>query len=149
MYETILVGTDGSPTATVAVERAATVAQKFGADVVIVSAYQPLPERQLNAQRQGAPDDISWAINPRQEVDDVLSAAKQRATDAGAAHVETFAIEGSATDALLDLAEQSGATLIVVGSVGLTGAKRFLLGSVPSRIVHHASVDVLVVRTDQ
>lgn len=149
MYETILVGTDGSPTATAAVERAAAVAHKFGADLVIASAYQPVPERQLSAQRRGAPDDISWAINPRQEVDDLLAAAKQRASDAGASRVETHAVEGSATEALLDLAEESGATLIVVGSVGLTGAKRFLLGSVPSRVVHHASVDVLVVRTDK
>jgi nucleotide-binding universal stress UspA family protein len=147
VYETILVGTDGSATANLAVQRAAEVARRFDATLVIASAYEPVPDKEIETERRGAPDDISWAINPREKVDELLAEAKQRAADAGAPKVEARAVQGSATEGLLDVADQGGATLIVVGSVGLTGAKRFLLGSVPNRIVHHALVDVLVVRT--
>ena len=47
----------------------------------------------------------------------------------------------------LDVAEEQGAELIVVGNKGMTGAKRFLLGSVPNKVSHHAPCSVLIVRT--
>lgn len=147
MFETILVGTDGSPTASVAVDRASELASKFGAKLVIVSAYRPLPDKTIEEERRDAPDDIAWAINRQEHVEATLARAKLQAGALGAVDVVTKAVEGSPSDVLLDTAEQVGASLIVVGSVGLTGAKRFLIGSVPSRIVHHGTVDVLVVRT--
>ena len=61
--------------------------------------------------------------------------------------VETFARQGDAADAILDVAEEQRADLIVVGNKGMTGAKRFLLGSVPNKISHHAPCSVLIVRT--
>ena len=148
MYETILVGTDGSETATRAVEKAAQLAASFDGKLLIVTAYQPVPQSQVDAEKRGAPEDIAWAINPREKVDTILSEAKSLAGEQGARTVETHAVEGSATDAILDAADKFEALVIIVGSVGLTGAKRFLLGSVPSRVIHHATVDVLVVRTD-
>lgn len=147
VYTTILVGTDGSETADRAVEKAAELAVSSDGKLVIVSAYRPLPQSQVEAERRDAPDDVAWAVNPREHVDAILKAAKKRAVELGAKDVETHAAEGSATDALLDSADSFEASVIIVGSVGLTGAKRFLLGSVPSRVTHHATVDVLVVRT--
>ncbi|MDQ6837922.1 MAG: universal stress protein [Actinomycetota bacterium] len=148
-YETILVGTDGSETASLAVERAGELAGKFAARLVVVSAFHPLSEAEVEAERRGAPADIVWTINGKEAVDKILSDARRRAEAGGAADVVTMAIEGSASDVLLDTSEQVQASLIVVGSVGLTGAKRFLLGNVPGRVTHHAEVDVLVVRTDR
>ena len=61
--------------------------------------------------------------------------------------VEIFARRGDPADAILDVAEEQGADLIVVGNKGMTGAKRFLLGSVPNKISHHAPCSVLIIRT--
>ena len=62
-------------------------------------------------------------------------------------NVETYARQGDPADAILDVAEEQNADLIVVGNKGMTGAKRFLLGSVPNKISHHAPCSVLIVRT--
>ena len=77
----------------------------------------------------------------------MLDAARREAAGAGVAEVETFARQGDAADAILDVAEEQRADLIVVGNKGMTGAKRFLLGSVPNKISHHAPCSVLIVRT--
>ncbi len=61
--------------------------------------------------------------------------------------VETMSREGDPADAILDVAEETGAELIVVGNKGMTGAKRFLLGSVPNKVSHHAPCSVLIIRT--
>jgi len=62
-------------------------------------------------------------------------------------NVNTYAREGDPADAILDVAEESGADLIIVGNKGMTGAKRFLLGSVPDKISHHAPCSVMIIRT--
>ena len=76
-----------------------------------------------------------------------LSAARSEALDGGVADVETFARVGDAADAIVDVAEEQSCDLIVVGNKGMTGAKRFLLGSVPNKVSHHAPCSVLIVRT--
>jgi nucleotide-binding universal stress UspA family protein len=78
---------------------------------------------------------------------ELLEQAKAKAATAGVLEVETFARQGDAADAILDVAEEQGANLIVIGNKGMTGAKRFLLGSVPNRVSHHAPCSVLIVRT--
>ena len=55
--------------------------------------------------------------------------------------------EGEPADAILDVAEEINADLIVVGNKGMTGARRFLLGSVPNKVSHHAPSSVIIVRT--
>jgi nucleotide-binding universal stress UspA family protein len=148
MYRAIVVGTDGSRTAKLAVIRAAELARDAGGKLVLVSAYRPVVGDKLRAERAQAPDDVSWAINPDQEVEAILSAAAVEARAAGATDVVTRAVQGPPAEALLEVAEEVGAGLIVVGNMGMTGTKRFLIGSVPNRISHHAPCDVLIVRTD-
>jgi nucleotide-binding universal stress UspA family protein len=94
-----------------------------------------------------APQDVQWAVNPREDVLALLDSAAQTARDAGVEQVETVARVGDAADAILDVAEEQGSDLIVVGNKGMTGATRFLLGSVPNKISHHAPCSVLIVRT--
>jgi nucleotide-binding universal stress UspA family protein len=77
----------------------------------------------------------------------LLDEARDRATRAGVSAVQTEARQGDAADAILDVAEEQRADLIVVGNKGMTGAKRFLLGSVPNKVSHHAPCSVLIVRT--
>jgi nucleotide-binding universal stress UspA family protein len=85
-------------------------------------------------------------INPREDVDATLDRAAEAAVERGL-DVETFARQGDPADAILDVAEEQRADLIVVGNKGMTGAKRFLLGSVPNKVSHHAPCSVLIIRT--
>jgi nucleotide-binding universal stress UspA family protein len=86
-------------------------------------------------------------VNPREDVQGVLDAEAERVKEGGISNVETFAREGDPADAILDVAEEKGADLIVVGNKGMTGARRFLLGSVPNKVSHHAPCNVMIVRT--
>ncbi|MFZ0042869.1 MAG: universal stress protein, partial [Solirubrobacteraceae bacterium] len=118
----ILVGTDGSDTAAVAVARAIEIARGLGARLQIVSAYEPVPERRLRDERVRIPSDVQWAINPREDVLALLESALGAARAAGVVEVETFARVGDAADAILDVAEEQRVDLIVVGNKGMTGA---------------------------
>jgi nucleotide-binding universal stress UspA family protein len=147
MFGSIVVGTDGSATAATAVRHAIDLAQQFAARLQIVSAYEPVSEQRLRVGRLEVPRDLQWMINPHEDVLALLDAARQDAQTAGVAEVETFARQGDAADAILDVAEEQRSDLIVVGNKGMTGAKRFLLGSVPNKVSHHAPCSVLIVRT--
>lgn len=146
MFNSIVVGTDGSATATVAVREAVDVAKAVGATLELVSAYAPVRERRLREERRDAPADVQWAIHPRHEVEAALSDAADIARAEGV-EANTHARQGDPSDAILDVAEERGADLIIVGNKGMTGAKRFLLGSVPDKISHHAPCSVMIIRT--
>lgn len=146
MFGSIVVGTDGSDTANEAVRQAIELAKRTGDELLVVSAYEPVPEGRLRSERLDAPEDLQWAINPRQDVEATLREAAERIQASGVG-VQTFAREGDPADAILDVAEERNAGLIVVGNKGMTGAKRFLLGSVPNKVSHHAPCSVLIIRT--
>ena len=146
MFASIVVGTDGSESAQEAVRQSVELAARLGATLRIVSAYEPVPAGRLREEAQQVPPDLQWMINPREEVDSTLSDAADLVRSAGL-EVETFAREGDPADAILDVAEERGADLIIVGNKGMTGARRFLLGSVPNKVSHHAPCSVLIIRT--
>ena len=147
MIRSLVVGTDGSDTAKKAVQEAADLASSVGAAVNIVSAYAPVSSQRLREEQREAPDDVQWQVTPREDVDAMLSAAEEQVSGAGVKEVNTHAREGDPADAILDVAEEQGCDLIVVGNKGMSGAKRFLLGSVPNKVSHHAPCSVLIVRT--
>ena len=72
-------------------------------------------------------------VNPREDVDATLERGRG-GRRGGRREVETFARQGDPADAILDVAEEQGADLIIVGNKGMTGAKRFLLGCVPNKV---------------
>jgi nucleotide-binding universal stress UspA family protein len=146
MFQTIVVGTDGSETARKAVREAVALAKSVGASVGIVSAYEPVSKQRLREESRQAPVDTQWAINAREDVDATLKEAAEGVEDSGVDD-SIFAREGDPADAILDVAEEENADLIVVGNKGMTGAKRFLLGSVPNKVSHHAPCSVLIIRT--
>jgi nucleotide-binding universal stress UspA family protein len=146
MFRSIVVGTDGSQTASEAVRQAVELAKDIGARIQLVSAYEPVPSSRLREEKRDAPEDLQWMVNPREEVDQTLSEAADIVNESGL-DVETFARQGDPADAILDVAEETDADLIVVGNKGMTGAKRFLLGSVPNKVSHHAPCSVLIIRT--
>ena len=121
-YRTVLVGTDGSTTATRAVTRAAELAAASEAELIVAYVGDA-------AQGTGVLDHV------------VASLA------ATSLLPQTRVLAGDPADALLRLAAAEHVDVIVVGNKGMTGAQRFLLGSVPNKISHRASCDVLVVHT--
>lgn len=152
MSGSIVVGTDGSETATKAVREAVVMARALDAPLDIVSAYAAVPaavQRRAAAHaRTGRldPDDVQWALNPEEDAEATLTEAADIAREAGLS-VSTFARQGDPADAILDVAQEQDAALIIVGNKGMTGTKRFLLGSVPNNVAHHAPCSVLIVRT--
>lgn len=146
MYKDIVVGTDGSATAKQAVNQAAELAKVGGATLHLVSAYR-LPG-QVAAFGPGLEAVMTSPASDneiRAEVDDMLAELATEVRDQGVS-VETYAVPGNAAQAILDVAENQGADLVVVGSRGMGGARRFL-GSVPNNVSHHAPCSVLIVHT--
>ena len=146
MFSSIVVGTDGSDTARKAVRAALDLAKQVGATVELVSAYEPVTNARLRREADQVPEDMQWMINAREEVDATLREAADEATAVGI-EARTHARQGDPADAILDVAEEQKSDLIVVGNKGMTGAKRFLLGSVPNKVSHHAPCSVLIIRT--
>ena len=144
-YRSVVVGTDGSPTAELAVREAAQMAAAFDAQLTVVTAF-------VHSSGDGralsdVPEELRWRVSGAGGAEDIASNAKHVAREAGATKVRTRVAAGDAADALVEAAEDTGADLIVVGSKGMTSAARFLLGSVPNKISHHAPCDVLIVHT--
>ena len=146
MFSRIVVGTDGSETATEAVKQATELARATGAALDIVSAYEPVPRDRLREESAEVPGDVAHSVGPREDVNQVLEGAAKTAKAAGI-EIQTHPREGEPADALLDVAEEVKADVIVVGNKGMTGAKRFLLGSVPNKVSHHSPCGVWIVRT--
>ena len=144
-YRRVVVGTDGSETATAAVRQAAELAGATGAELVIVTAYIAAG---ASADPKGeAPEEIVWRLTDVGTAEEHADGARQIAHDAGAKHVRIRAEKGDAADALIHVAEDTGAECIVVGSRGMSSTSRFILGSVPNKVSHHAPCDVLIVHT--
>ena len=157
-YACVVVGTDGSPTAERAVQHGAELAAVDDARMVVVTAYEAEhrsamehlagTEPATSAHRQAsAPSDVRWMLTDRGQADGVAQRARVIARDAGVNGVVIQSDEGDPAEVLIDAARFYDADLLVVGSVGLVGAQRFLLGSVASSVLHHAPCDVLVVDT--
>jgi nucleotide-binding universal stress UspA family protein len=122
VYRHILVATDGSATAHIAVDRAVAVAKAVGAELTIFSVG--LPAR----------------ATP------VVEAEAARHADSGVTiHTETA--DGDPASAIVERGERGDVDLLALGNKGMTGASRFLLGSVPNKVSHHAPVALLIVRT--
>src|ERR1700730_9864399 len=113
MFKSIVVGTDGSDTATQAVRQAVDLASAVGAKLELVSAYEPVPEQRLSEERRDAPENLHWAITGREDVDATLEKAAALARDAGVT-VEVFPRQGDPAHAIPDVGEARDAALVGV-----------------------------------
>ena len=146
MFSRIVVGTDGSETAAEAVRQAVDLAKLSGAQLSIVSAYAAVPKRRIEGSaRTRRPTSSTRSARARTSTWSSIAAAA--AAKKEGVEVQTHPVEGDPAEAILNVAEESGADLIVVGNKGMTGARRFLLGSVPNNVSHHAPCSVIIVRT--
>jgi nucleotide-binding universal stress UspA family protein len=158
-YRTVVVGTDGSASSLRAVDRAGAVATQHNAKLIVATAHFPNPEKGSWA-RAPRPDRVidsraedalgahgGYKMHGSAPVYGILHDAHDRAKAAGAQNIEERAIIGAAVDALLHLAEEVNADLLVVGDVGLDTLTGRLLGSVPANIARKANIDILTVHT--
>ena len=145
-YTHIVVGTDGSETAAEAVRHAARLAKACQAKLTIVTAFSRDPGLTTRAQAD-APPELQWQVTDSAIATERAEAARSIARREGAADVHVYVEEGDPADVVLGTADLRGAEVIVVGSKGMNNPTRFLLGSVPNKISHHAPCDVIIVRT--
>ncbi len=140
MTATIAVATDGSATASKAVEMARDLARRFDAKLVLLSAYQ----KSTGSRAGGSGNvELQWATNSAARTREILRRLEDDLGPSGI-ECETRADEGDPAEVLLALATECDADLLVIGNKGM---KRRVLGSVPNTITHKASCSVLVVKT--
>ncbi|MBV9488005.1 MAG: universal stress protein [Frankiaceae bacterium] len=145
-YTKVLVGTDGSASATRAVERAARVAADAGATLLIASAFQPISDRDRQAAINQLGND-AYKVMGSNPAEEALRDAEALAHKNGVEKVETVAEAGDPVDVLVALIDGRKVDLCIVGNRGLNSLAGRLLGSVPANISHRASCDVLIVHT--
>jgi nucleotide-binding universal stress UspA family protein len=143
-YRTVVVGTDGSDSSLRAVDRAAAIAAQSGAKMFIATAYFPQHD---DSRAADVLKDEGYKTTGAAPIYAILKEAHERANAAGANDVEERSIVGAPVDALVELAEQVDADLLVVGNVGLSTITGRLLGSVPANVSRKAKTDVLIVHT--
>jgi len=145
MYGTIVVGTDGSDRAAIAVTQAIALAKLSGATLHVVHAVRP-------AAMAGSRNDFAAvAVSEANLMFDrgdhtgaeVLAEASREGVSA-----EMHSAEGDPADTLVSVAESCNADLVVVGNRGMTGIKRLVLGSVPNKLSHRCPCSLLIVKTD-
>ena len=144
-YKAIVVGTDGSATAELAVRHAGRLAAAFDSRLVVVTAYSKSHDHGRESEK--VPEELRWAITDRHQAEEKAKAGRHAAHEEGARKIVIVADEGDAAEKIIESAEDHNADLIVVGSKGLTSASRFLLGSVANTVSHHAPCDILIVHT--
>ena len=151
MFSSIVTGTDGSPTAALAVRQATELARACGASVHLVSAFKSLGS--INALSAEA---LAAGVSPVESArlsDELARDAEQMLSvladeiRAEGVKVEVHAAPGDPAQVLIEVAEAEGADLIIVGNKGMSGSKRFVLGSVPNKLSHHAPCAVLIANT--
>ena len=145
MYRSIVVGTDGSEGAAIAVAKAAELAGYSGATLHVATVGGAATSAMLGDPLAGAAAMSVGAEETRDELAAIVEKAAAPAVSEGIT-VATHALVGSAAQALCDLAERVAADLLVVGNRGMQGGRRFL-GSVPNSVSHHAPCSVLIVDT--
>jgi nucleotide-binding universal stress UspA family protein len=143
-YTTVVVGTDGSDSSLRAVDRAATIAAQSGARLFVATAYFPQHDDSRAADMLKGEAYKTTGAAP---IYAILKEAHERAAAAGATEVEEKPVVGAPVDALVELAEEVNADLLVVGNVGLSTITGRILGSVPANVSRRAKTDVLIVHT--
>ena len=148
-YKLVTVGTDGSESAERAVVRAAELCADSGARLLIVCAYENRPRASSSdvAEAERALGDDAYKIIGSSPAEDTLRDARDRARRAGAGTVDTVAVAGDPTEAIIAKAELHHADLVVVGNKGLASFTGRLLGSVPQQVSRRSRADVLIVHT--
>lgn len=143
MFKTIAVATDGTETADKAVDVALDIAARYGARLLILSAYTPPSLKQVEKERSGLPEEVQWTVHAAERVDTILGSALHRARERGL-ESDTVARRGEPAEVICALAAEHDVDLLVVGNKGMN---RRVFGSVPRSVCQHAPCSVVVAKT--
>jgi nucleotide-binding universal stress UspA family protein len=151
VYKTIVVGTDGSETAGIAVHHATMLAKSGDATLHIVHAYRPVlaGEAAMSASSGGPTIDVNGLNEGIAENAAIVCKHASSDAERNGVKVELHSLPGDPSDALITVAQDVNADLVVVGNRGMTSVRRFVLGNVPNKISHHAPCSVLIVDTSR
>ncbi|MBW2230813.1 MAG: universal stress protein [Deltaproteobacteria bacterium] len=138
----LVVGTDFSETAAVAIDRAVELAQRLGAELIVVHALSPQPVAMAIPSHIMLPPSLDAEI--RKASTTRLERIAGEISGTGV-RVRTELITGSPGQSIVDLADEVDAGLLVVGTRGLSGLEHLLLGSTAETVVRRASCPVLAV----
>lgn len=146
VYSTVVTGTDGSESSLRAVERAGRIAAQTNAKLIIATGYFPHEDDSRAADVLGAE---GYKVRGNAPIYAILRDARERAKAAGVRNIEERPIKDAPVDALVALAEEVKADLLVVGNVGLNARSAIIgrLFSVPGAVASRAKIDVLIVHT--
>ena len=142
----IVAGTDGSPSAQCAVEKAGELAAALDATVHVVTSYAA-PTASWMAAGGVAVDESALENGARSHAEEIVSRT-QLGLSAWGVRARPHVCCGDPADALIAISDGEGAKMIVVGNRGMNGASR-VLGSLPNRVSHRANCCVLIVPTVQ
>jgi nucleotide-binding universal stress UspA family protein len=151
----VLLATDGSREAELAARTAADLAQKTDSELHVVHAFGIAPvgppvypqATDIQSEEFEAESDKRQRISERR-AREVLQTEVQKVRSWGGTVAEEHLIEGRVAPGIVALAEEIGAGLIVMGSRGMGGIRRALMGSVSDSVVRHAHCPVMVVREE-
>jgi nucleotide-binding universal stress UspA family protein len=144
-YARILVGVDGSGTASLAADRAIELAAACGAELHVVDVVV-VPSVSAPIGAAGADVITDRVARADDSASEALEAARRRAEAAGVAAV-THLVHGEPAAAIVNTAASVGADVIVVGNRGVDASGHYVLGSIPEAVLHGARCDVLVAHT--
>jgi nucleotide-binding universal stress UspA family protein len=140
---TILLATDASEEAQLASTTAAELAKKTNSELHLLSVGPDLPLYELPEHPAGFEDVLR---ENRREAKEMLEQQAKRIEETGVSVKETHLREGRAAEEIVEVAEELGAGLIVMGSRGQGRLRRALMGSVSDAVVRHAHCPVTIVR---
>ena len=143
-YNVIVVGTDGSGRASAAVDKALSFAKAYGSTVHAVTTVDHRVAAGF-ADSRAAQFDVN---DQTQKLDAIRTTVTAEAQRAGVPLEFHSPGANDPADGILEVATNVGADLVVVGNRGMSGVKRFVLGSVPNKISHHCPCSVLIVNTE-
>ncbi len=138
MVNRILVATDRSTTATRAVDWAAQMADRYQAELLLLQVIVP--------DTEGEPQ--TGAVESQAAVQATRGLEELAVQLAGARGKARVVVDPDPARAIVSVAETESVDVVVVGNVGMSGRKRFLLGNVPNRVSHMARCSVIIVNTD-
>ncbi|HEX6354387.1 universal stress protein [Actinophytocola sp.] len=146
-YQTVVVGTDGSDSSYLAVDRAAQIAADTDATLVIACAYHPPRPEDVSRAVDELGADVAYQVVGSTPAEESVRTAAERARKHGATKIDTVVVDGEPVPTLTRVVEERGADLLVVGNRGLNTLAGRILGSVPSEAARKSKVDVLIVHT--
>jgi nucleotide-binding universal stress UspA family protein len=137
VFERIVVAVDGSPKSEKTIEVGLDLARRYGSMVTVVHVRE-------HERYEGSDVDLGPPVPAEQLVNDVLATFRDGGVEAKGEIRRVSS--GSTPEQIVQVAEESRADLIIMGSRGMTEWKSLLLGGVATKVVHHAACPVLLVR---